>query len=163
MNLNKVTLIGRLTKDPEMRNTASGQSVCSFGLATNRVWFDKASNQKKEETEYHNIVLWGRLAEIASQYLNKGALAFIEGRLKTRSWEDQSGNKRYRTEIIGERLQLGPRTGASRQFSPETAGVSSVQQPATPPLNQTKQGTTEAIPIIEDDADEEINVEDIPF
>ncbi|MEK7482290.1 MAG: single-stranded DNA-binding protein, partial [Patescibacteria group bacterium] len=96
MNINKAIIIGRLTQNPEMRSTPSGQSVCNFSMATNRAWVDKASGQKKEETDFHNIVLWGKLAEIASQYLTKGALAYIEGRLRTRSWEDASGVKKYR-------------------------------------------------------------------
>lgn len=159
MNLNKVILIGRLTQDPEMRSTASGQSVCSFSLATNRVWFDKGSGQKKEEAEYHNVVLWGRLAEIASQYLAKGAMAFIEGRIRTRSWEDKSGLKRYRTEIVGERLQLGPRAaGTGKPPVTEKAAAFPVA-PATP----LPQIPHDVIPVIEDEINEEINVEDIPF
>lgn len=147
MNLNKVILVGRLTRDPEMRSTSSGQSVCTLGLATNRVWNDKASGQKKEETEYHNIVLWRRLAEIASQYLTKGSMVLIEGRLQTRSWEDSSGNKRSRTEIVARSMQLGPRR----------AGESNRPSPTTTP----EQAKAEEIPVIE--KEEEINVEDIPL
>ena len=94
MNLNKAFLIGRLTQDPQVRALPSGQQVCSFGLATSRFFTDK-SGQKQQQTEFHNIVLFGRLAEIASQYLTKGALAMIEGRLQTRKWQDSSGNTRY--------------------------------------------------------------------
>src|SRR3989304_5841912 len=110
MNLNKVYLIGRLTRDPELRSTPSGQQVATLGLATSRVWNDQASGQKREATEFHSIVAWGRLAEICSQYLRKGSLAMFEGRLQTRSWEDKtSGAKRYATEIVAESMQLGPR------------------------------------------------------
>ena len=162
MNLNKVILIGRLTQAPELRNTPSGQPVCNFSMATNRVWVDKASGQKKEETDFHNIVLWRRLAEIASQYLTKGALTYIEGRLKTRSWEDATGVKKYRTEIIAEKLQLGPRTGG---FSGAGASASpSAQNPSQyKPSGPAEPAPTEKIPIIEDDSDADINVEDIPF
>ncbi len=108
MNLNKVYLIGRLTADPESRTTQGGQTVTNFRMATNRVWTD-SSGQKNESPEYHTIVAWGRLAEIASQYLRKGGLVMIEGRLQTRSWDAQDGSKRYRTEVVAETLQLGPR------------------------------------------------------
>lgn len=108
MNLNKVFIIGRLTADPQVRTTPSGQSVSSFSVATNRVWTDK-SGQKKEETEFHNVVVWGRQAEVASQFLIKGSMVMIEGRLQTRTWQDKEGQNRKTTEIISERLQLGPR------------------------------------------------------
>lgn len=143
MNFNKVILIGRLAVDPEMRSTPNGQSVCTFRMATSRVWTDKNSGQKQEKTEYHSIVLWRRLAEIASQFLTKGSLVLVEGRLETRSWTDSSGNKRYRTEIVGERMQLGPKP-AGKAFPP-------------------KEIPTEEIPIIEEEQEEEINVKDIPF
>ena len=100
MNLNKVILVGRLASDPEMRSTQAGQPVCNFRMATSRVWTNRDSGQKQEKTEFHNIVLWRRLAEIASQFLTKGSLVLIEGRIETRSWEDASGNKKYKTEVI---------------------------------------------------------------
>src|SRR3989344_2461846 len=108
MNLNKALIIGRITANPELRKTAGGASVTSFGLATNRVWTDQ-SGAKREETEFHNVVAWGRTAEIASQYLTKGALALVEGRLQTRTWQDKQGANHKTTEIICERLQLGPK------------------------------------------------------
>ncbi|OGN09807.1 MAG: single-stranded DNA-binding protein, partial [Candidatus Yanofskybacteria bacterium RIFCSPHIGHO2_02_FULL_41_12] len=108
MNLNKVFLIGRLTQDPEARSTPTGQNVTTLRMATNRVWTD-ASGQRKDATEYHTVVAWRRLGEIAAQYLKKGGLVMIEGRLQTRSWTDQSNNKRYMTEILAESLQLGPK------------------------------------------------------
>ena len=145
MNLNKVFLVGRLTKDPEMRTTTTGQPVCNFGLATNRVYTD-SSGQKQEKTDFHNIVLWRRLAEIASQYLTKGSLVLIEGRIENRSWQDSSGNKRYRTEIIAENLQMGPRAAGK-----------------VIPAEQKTETVQGEIPIIEEDKEEEIDVKSIPF
>src|SRR5665647_1862120 len=101
MNLNKVMLVGRLTRDPEIRNTPSGQTVATISIATNRVWKDKAG-QKQEKTEFHNVVLWGRTAEIAGQYLTKGQEAYIEGRLETRKYVAKDGTNRYITEVIAE-------------------------------------------------------------
>ena len=151
MNLNKVILIGRLTSDPEAKTIPSGQKVCSFGLATNRVWTNQETKQKEEKTEFHNIVLWGRLAEIASQYLTKGSLTLIEGRLQTRSWQDQSGNKKYRTEIVGENIQMGPRSQGQGTFTKK--------EPV-----KTEQVSSTEIPVIEEkNKDKEIRVEDIPF
>ncbi len=148
MNLNKVILAGRLTRDPESRTLPSGQSVTSFGIATDRFFNDK-SGQKQQQTEFHNIVSFGRLAEISSQYLAKGALVLIEGRLQTRTWQDSSGNKRSRTEIIAERLQLGPKSGGRATFQQNN--------------NQEKIKKEEKdIPIIEED-EGEIDVKNIPF
>lgn len=114
MNLNKAFLIGRLTRAPELRQTPSGQSVTTFGIATNRVWLDQ-SKQKQEKVEFHTIIAWGRLAEICHQYLTKGQLVFIEGRMESRSWQDKThpDMKHYRTEIIAENMQMGPRGGGS--------------------------------------------------
>jgi single-strand DNA-binding protein len=112
MNLNKAFILGNLTQDPELRTLPSGKPVVSFGVATNRFWLDQ-SGQKQQEAQFHNIVAFGRQAEIAKQYLTKGSLVLIEGRIQTRSWEAQDGSKRYRTEIIAERLQLGPKKGES--------------------------------------------------
>jgi len=157
MNLNKVILIGRLTRDPESRTTPSGQTVCNFSIATNRIW--NQNNQKQEKTEFHNIVLWQRLAEIASQYLKKGSIVLVEGRLQTRSWQDPSGNKKYRTEIIAESLQLGPRVS--------NPGVGSANYAASQKKNPQETGQLaeeEDIPVIEENKDDgEINVKDIPF
>ena len=112
MNLNKVMLIGNLTRDPETRPTPTGQTVTSFGLATNLVWNDP-QGQKKEKVEFHNIVAWRRLAEICGQYLKKGSKVYIEGRLQTRGWADQNGKKHYRTELVAnEMIMLGERRSA---------------------------------------------------
>lgn len=147
MNLNKVLLIGRLTQDPQIKSLPSGQPVCSFGLATSRFFVDK-SGQKQQQSEFHNIVLFGKLAEIAGKYLLKGSLTYIEGRLKTRNWQDAStGVKKYRTEIIAERLQLGPK-------SANNAGTANKTAPA-------HEMEPDEIPIIEEE--KEIDVKDIPF
>ncbi|MDD4875396.1 MAG: single-stranded DNA-binding protein [Candidatus Pacebacteria bacterium] len=159
MNLNKVFLIGRVASDPELRSTPSGQSVCSFRMATNRVWKD-SSGQKKEDAQFHSIVLWGKQAEMASQYLTKGSLTYIEGRLQTRSWDSQGG-KKYITEIIGERIQLGPKSANAGSFSPNAQNAS--RSPKTAKQQE------EDIPIIEDgsfdvpESKDEIDVKDIPF
>jgi len=153
MNFNKVFILGNLTRDPELRTTPTGQSVASFGVATNRVWFDK-NRQKQTDVEFHNVVAWGKLAEIVSRYLSRGKLVFIEGRLKTRSWEDQSGQKKYKTEIIAERMQLGPKGAAS---SP-TEGTDL----ASPEAAGTDQAPAEEIPTIQE-GEEEITPEDLPF
>lgn len=147
MNLNKVILIGNLTADPELRSTPTGQPVCNFRMATNRIWIDKNTHQKQQEVEYHTIVAWGRLAEVASRFLTKGALAMVEGRLRTRSWQDTAGNKRFRTEIVAQTLQLGPRgTGKSMPGANEPTHQDSSEK--------------EDIPVIEE---EEIDVKDIPL
>ncbi len=152
MNLNKVLLIGRLTVDPQLRTTPGGQPVASFGLATNRTWTDKAG-AKQEAVEFHNIVVWGRQAEIASKFLIKGSLALVEGRLQTRQWDDRQGQKRRTTEIIAERIQLGPRPGGGGgNFSSKPESTN--QAPAGAPA-------LEEIPII--NVDEEIKSDDLPF
>lgn len=116
MNLNKVFLIGNLTRDPELRTMPNGNAVVSFGLATNRVWRGKDGSQQKQ-AEFHNIVMFGRLAEIAKQYLKKGSMTMIEGRLQTKNWEGQDGQKRTRTEIVAEAMQMGPRSAGSGNTS----------------------------------------------
>lgn len=147
MNLNKVFILGNLTRDPEVRTTPSGQQVANFSIATNRVWYNQ-NKEKNQETEFHNIVAWGRLAEIASQYLTKGKMVLIEGRIKTRSWQAQDGTKKYRTEIIAENMQMGPKSQGSGA-RPETA--EDTAQSAPPEEN--------SMPI----ASEEIGSDEVPF
>jgi len=146
MNLNKVFVLGNLTRDPERKALPSGQTVVNFGLATNRFYLDQ-SKQKQQEVEYHNITAYGKPAEIIAQYLKKGSLVLIEGRLKTRNWQDQAGVKHYRTEIITEKLQLGPRSagasGAGQSYNPPAASPS----PANRPAVSIKE---EEIPVIEE-------------
>lgn len=118
MSVNKVIILGRLGQDPELKYTPSGAAVCNFSVATSETWNDKNSGQKQERTEWHRIVVWGKLAELCNQYLSKGRQAFIEGRLQTRSWDDKNGQKRYTTEINASTVQFiggQAQTGASDQ------------------------------------------------
>jgi single-strand DNA-binding protein len=144
MNLNKAMIIGNVTRDPDARTTPSGHTVCSFGVATNRRWKDQQTSEMKEQVEFHNVVAWGRLAETCKQYLKKGSKVYVEGRLQTRSWEDQAGQKRNRTEIIAETMIMLDRAGA-QGTSPAAPAATEGSQPAPP------------------SGEEEINVEDIPF
>ena len=152
MFLNKVFVLGNLVADPDVRSLPSGQSVVNFRMATNRVFYDK-NKEKQEQAEFHNIVAFGRTAEIIQQYLKKGSLVLIEGRLQTRSWEDKStGAKRFKTEIVTERMQMGPKRLVGTTF------------PAPPSSDATKKPepvSKQEIPIIEEES--EINVSDIPF
>jgi single-strand DNA-binding protein len=156
MNLNKVFIMGRLTADPEVRTTSSGDSVTTLGVATNRVWNDK-SGQKKESVEFHSVVLWRRQADIASQFLVKGSIIFIEGRLQTRTWQAKDGTNRRTTEIIGERIQLGPRPmNAGRKESHNSSFSDS--------RNNKDNNFSDEVPVIEMEDDEgEIKPEDLPF
>lgn len=167
MNLNKAFIIGRLTQDPEMRNTSSGQNVTTLRMATNRVWTDN-SGQKQEAVEYHTVVAWGRLGEVAGQYLKKGGLALIEGRLQTRSWVDQNNNKRYTTEIIAEGLQLGPRAaGQSSSSSNEgysRSPVSGSKKPnSVPDAEIPIIGEDEPLSAGVDEDERKVNEKDLPF
>ncbi|MBU2229092.1 single-stranded DNA-binding protein [Patescibacteria group bacterium] len=144
MDLNKATIIGRLTRDPETKTIPSGQTVTTFSLATSFNWTDK-SGQKQEKSEFHNIVTWGKLAEIAGQYLKKGGQIYIEGRLQTRSWDGDDGKKRYRTEIVGENMIMLGRPGDKPANASTPTPEAAAPQPA--PTSD----------------EEEINVEDIPF
>lgn len=150
MYLNKAILIGNLTRDPELRSLPSGVKVCSFSLATNRVWKDK-NGVRQESADYHNVVVFGRQAETVAQYMKKGSSILVEGRMQTRSWDDKTtGEKKYRTEVVADRTQFGPKgsgnatTGASNsgtgKASAENQEVDSIEYP-----------------------EEDINPEDIPF
>jgi len=162
MNLNKIFLIGRLTQDPELRSTPSGQSVATLRMATNRVWNDP-SGQKKDATEFHTVVAWGRLGEIANQYLKKGGLVMIEGRIQTRTWTDQNNNKKYFTEVVAEGLQLGPRTMSAGN------AVSDIRPSTTASKQESRDDN---IPIIDandpissgvEEDEVKIKEEDLPF
>lgn len=153
MNLNKAFIAGNLTRDPELRQTPSGQAVCSFGVATNRFYTD-STGQKQKQAEFHNVVAWGRQAEVVNQYLKKGSLVLVEGRLQTRSWQDQQGSKHWKTEIVAERVQLGPRSaggGMPPTESQEQPDERASRQPETPIIELPNEG------------EEEIDVKDIPF
>lgn len=152
MNFNKAFILGNVTRDPELRMTPSGQNVCSFGIATNRFYKNQAG-ERQQSAEFHNVVAWGRLAEVCGQYLKKGSLVFIEGRIQTRSWQDQnSGQKRFRTEVVAETMQLGPRTGGGSAQA-GAPGDQAPQPPAAEPV--------ETVPYPGDD--DEIKPEEIPF
>lgn len=145
MYINKAMVYGNLTRDPELKTLPSGISVCSFGVATNRVYNDR-DGKRQEQTEFHNVVVFGKQAETTAKYLTKGSSAFVEGRMQTRSWE-QDGVKRYMTEIIADRIQFGPRGGSGGgQPAPAAATDQSASAPKMP-----------------DYPEEEINPEDIPF
>lgn len=148
MDLNRATLIGNVTRDPEVRSTSTGQQVCSFGVATNQQWTD-ASGQKQTRAEYHNIVVWGKLAELAGQYLAKGRKVYVEGRLQTREWEAQDGAKRNRTEIVADNFILLDKK--------DSAGSGSSGYSPRP----TSAPTMETIDV--GLGDQEIRLEDIPF
>lgn len=134
MSVNKVILLGRLGQDPELKYTPGGSPVCNFSLATTESWTDK-SGQKQEKTEWHRVVVWGKLAELCNQYLAKGRQAFLEGRLQTRSWDDKDGNKRYTTEILASTVQFigGPSANANQNAG---AGVDSSYAQAPAPAQE---------------------------
>ena len=163
MDLNKVMIIGRLTRDPEARTTPQGTPVTTFSVATGRVWKDQQGNQQ-EKTEFHNIVAWRRLAEITAQYLTKGRQVYIEGYLQTRSWDDAtSGQKRYRTEIVADNMiMLGNKSEGAVSMSTGAASSFTPTQPTAQPA-QSFGGQQEEMAPAGPIADEEIRIEDIPF
>ena len=149
-SLNKVQIIGNVTRDPEVRQIPNGSMVCTVGVATNRTWKDATGN-KQEQVEFHNVVCWAKLAEITGQYVKKGNKVYFEGRLQTRNWQDDAGAKHYRTEVVAENLiMLTPKGGAS---SPEfSGGISERMQSPSP----------SEVPMPEM-AGEKISVNDLPF
>lgn len=151
MYLNKVFIAGNLTRDPELKALPSGAQVASFGVATSRTWKDQ-NGEKKEATEFHNIVVFGRQAETSAQYLKKGQQVLVEGRLQTRSWE-KDGTKQYRTEIVADRVQFGSKTGGGGGM--ETRGDGA-------PMNPAKNSGGDKSDQIEYPA-EDISPDDIPF
>lgn len=155
MYLNKAFVIGNLTRDPEMKALPSGIKVTTFSLATNRVWKNK-EGVTQESADFHNIVVFGRQAETVAQYLKKGSSALVEGRMQTRSWDAQDGTKRYRTEIVADRVQFGSRPSGA-------TGSSNFNQADNGPVNKTEDlKKKENMDTIEY-PEEEINPEDIPF
>lgn len=164
MDLNKVMIIGRLTRDPEARTTPQGTAITSFSVATGRVWKDQAGTQQ-EKTEFHNVVAWRRLAEIAAQYLTKGRQVYIEGYLQTQSWDDKtSGQKRYRTEIVAENMiMLGNKGDSGMKMPSGTATSFTPTQQTTPQPSQDFGGQSQEIASPVPVSDEEIRIEDIPF
>ena len=131
MSVNKVIILGRLGQDPELKYTPSGAGVCNFSLATTESWSDKNSGQKQERTEWHRVVVWGKLAELCNQYLSKGRQAFVEGKLQTRSWDDKSGQKRYTTEINATSVQfIGGNASAGNGDQPSQSNANNNQAPS---------------------------------
>jgi single-strand DNA-binding protein len=158
MNLNKVLLLGNLTRDPELKALTSGGSVATFGIATNRTV--KKDDKKVDVPEYHNIVVYGKQAESCAQYLKKGSIAHIEGRIQTRSWETTEKGKQYRTEIIADRVQFGPRPGTVNGPTKDVAPEDDTDQ--RPPSERgSGEPTASAAPIPY--PEEDINPDDIPF
>ena len=152
MNINKVLLYGNLTRDPELRALPSGMNVVNFTVATNRVYKDR-EGKKQEQTEFHNVVVFGRQADTVAQYMKKGSAVFVEGRLQTRSWEDKtSGEKKYRTEVVAERVQFGPRSAGAGSGVGESRKQADTDIPDEAP-------TGSGIDYPKDD----INPDDIPF
>jgi single-strand DNA-binding protein len=148
MYLNKAIVIGNLTRDPELKSLPSGIKVCSFSVATNRVWKDK-NGARQEAADYHNIVVFGRQAENVAQYMRKGNSILVEGRMQTRSWEDKtSGEKKYRTEIIADRIQFGPKGGDGGGPRPAAAKPAEGKAPELDTIEYPE---------------EDINPEEIPF
>ncbi|OGZ78540.1 MAG: hypothetical protein A2528_02665 [Candidatus Staskawiczbacteria bacterium RIFOXYD2_FULL_37_9] len=179
MNLNKAFVLGNVTRDPEVRSMPNGNQVTNFSMATNRVWKD-AQGQKKEEAEFHNIVCYGKLADISARYLNKGSLVLIEGRIKTRNWTNQQGVKQYKTEIIAETMQLGPKgagTSGNSNYSkpqfgshepeqnnpPAGGDIPIIEENYTPPADNAENSEDQKPISFEDNAADEIDVKDIPF
>lgn len=148
-SLNRATILGNVTRDPETRTTTSGQSVVSFSIATSRRWKDQTSGELKEATEFHNCVAWAKLAQTIGTYVRKGSKVYVEGRIQTRSWDDPTGAKKYRTEIVAESLILLDKKGDG----PALGGSA--------PMNEPMPATDSAQPSAP--TEEEINIEDIPF
>ena len=154
MYLNKAIIIGNLTRDPEIKALPSGIQVASFSVATNRVWKDK-DGKKQESVDFHNIVVFGRQAEIVGQYIKKGSSIFVEGRMQTRSWDAPDGSKKYRTEVIADKIQFGPKTTTGPSGQSDSFGPSKKSNSAAEEIPDN--GGELKYP------EEEINVEDIPF
>jgi single-strand DNA-binding protein len=150
MDYNKAIIVGRVTANPELRTTPGGQAVTTIGVATNRTWTTK-DGQKQEDVEFHHVVIWGRQAEVASQYLAKGSLVLIEGRIATRSWEDKDGVTRRATEIVCENMQLGPRPDQSAKASP------------TAEPRKEEQDHEQLFPLGGDEEDSGRSMEQLPF
>ena len=157
MYLNKALIYGNLTRDPEQKSLPSGTTVTTFSLATNRTWTDK-DGKRQETAEYHNVVVFGRQAETSAQYLRKGASALIEGRIVTRSWDGSDGQKKYRTEIVAERVQFGPRAGGGTGGAPAGRSEGGFEQKPA----RAKEPELDTIQYPEA-SDEGINPDDIPF
>jgi len=162
MYLNKAFIIGNLTRDPELKALPSGTKVCSFSLATNRVYMDK-EGQRQESTDYHNIVAFAKLGELSAQYLKKGSQALVEGRIQTRSWDAPDGQKKYRTEIIADSVQFGFRPGGGQGSGSSASGApgAAAKEGEAPAGAEADAASTSKDKI--EYPQEEINPDDIPF
>jgi single-strand DNA-binding protein len=166
-DLNRVTLIGNLTRDPEVKQTTTGQSVGTFTVASNRSWTNQ-TGEKQDAVEYVDCVAWGKLGEIIGQILHKGGRVYVEGRLQTRSWEGQDGVKRYKTEVIVSDFSSFDRAGSSATNSPFSADSNfGNESPAGISLDQTKDDISSPAPQVDIEdipgGKDEININDIPF
>jgi len=155
MSLNRVQIIGNLTKEPEIKQIPGGKTVATFSIATNFTWND-ASGQKQEKSEFHNVVAWGKLADICGQYLRKGSKTFVEGRLQTRDWEGEDGVKRYRTEIVIENMIMLDRKGGSEGGGDEQGFRGGINRSST-----TSAGS--AAPVAAMGGEDEVSIDDLPF
>jgi len=151
MNVNKCILVGRTSKNPELKTTQSGQKVCTMSLATNHEWKDK-SGTKNSKTEWHNLVFWGKLAEIVGQYVTKGQEIYVEGRVEYREYENKEGQKVKVTDIVVEQMQMGNRAKGTEQQGQSTA-----------PARDEQPAPQEELPTIQQEDDDEIKLDDVPF
>ena len=133
MNLNKAFIVGNITRDPELKSLPNGGNVCNFSVATNRTWTDKSSGKKEQATEFHNIVVFGKMADTVAQYMRKGSQILVEGRIQTRSWEGKTGGKQYRTEIVAESIQFGAKPKGDESYpGPQDTGGEEIQSEEIP-------------------------------
>lgn len=136
--VNKVILVGTLGRDPEMKYTTTGQAIAHLSVATSEQWTDKASGEKTDKTEWHKVVIFGKVAEIAGQYLKKGSHCYLEGRIQTRKWQDKEGNDRYSTEVIADQMQmLGSKSGGAEPMGEDLPPQQAAPKPTTPPDPRT--------------------------
>lgn len=155
MYINKAIVFGNLTRDPELKSLPSGIKVCSLSLATNRTWKDK-NGARQEAVDYHNVVVFGKQAETSAQYLKKGSSLFVEGRLQTRSWDATDGTKKYRTEIIADRIQFGPKGSTGSMGTGTGSSAAGAKEKGAPATTEEQLATIEY-------PEEDINPDDIPF
>ena len=154
MSLNQAQIIGNLTKEPDVRQTPNGSTVATFSVATNYTWKD-SNGQKQEKAEFHNVVAWGKLAEICQSYLNKGQKVYIQGRLQTRDWEAEDGSRRYKTEIVADNMIMLSGAGAPQKSNDAFAAPQQTNTPAQPVAAKANADFSKA--------DDEISIDDLPF
>ncbi len=163
MYINKAIIFGNVTRDPEMRALPSGIQVATLSIATNRTWKDK-SGAKQESVDYHNVVVFGKQAELVNQYIKKGSSLYIEGRIQTRSWDDKDGTKKYRTEIVADVMQFGPRSASTpSNYSAGSSGTTASTASKPKSASAKSENSTDESPDSIEYPEEDINVDDIPF